>query len=99
MGKENPYNVEYRGVRGNFMEKIPRKVLCELIDTPLNTIKRSDIRSYPLKDFIPKRAFFENKRYNSCAIVASAGSLKDSKLGALIGILLPIFYIRMLKYA
>ncbi|CAG9863526.1 unnamed protein product [Phyllotreta striolata] len=84
MGKENPYDVQYRGARGNFMEKSPKRVLCELIDAPLSTIKRADIRNHVLKEFIPKRAFFENKRYNSCAIVASAGSLRDSNLGALI---------------
>ncbi|XP_072388882.1 beta-galactoside alpha-2,6-sialyltransferase 1 [Diabrotica undecimpunctata] len=84
MGKQNPYNVHFRGFRGNFLEKPPEKVLCQLHDTALRTLKRSDVKHHPLKDFIPKRALFENKRFNSCAIVASAGSLKDSNLGSLI---------------
>ncbi|CAG9835211.1 unnamed protein product [Diabrotica balteata] len=84
MGKQNPYNVHFRGFRGNFLEKPPEKVLCQLHDTALRTLKRGDVKHHPLKDFIPKRALFENKRFNSCAIVASAGSLKDSNLGSLI---------------
>ncbi|XP_057652169.1 beta-galactoside alpha-2,6-sialyltransferase 1 isoform X1 [Diorhabda carinulata] len=84
VGKDNPYNVQYRGKRGNFLDKSPKKVLCQLYDVPLKTIKRDDVENHLLKDYIPKRALFQNKRFHSCAVVASAGSLKDSKLGSLI---------------
>ncbi|CAH1183746.1 unnamed protein product [Phaedon cochleariae] len=83
-GKENPYNVNYRGSRGNFMEKSPKELLCLLKETSLKTLRRSDVGNHPLRDFIPKRALFENKRFNSCAIIASAGSLKNSNLGSFI---------------
>nr|XP_023027108.1 beta-galactoside alpha-2,6-sialyltransferase 2 [Leptinotarsa decemlineata] len=84
VGPENPYNVNYKGVRGNFMDKSPQEVLYKLKETTLRTLRRSDVGNHPLRDFIPKRALFENKRFNSCAIVASAGALKDSNLGLLI---------------
>ncbi|KAG5893484.1 hypothetical protein JTB14_010535 [Gonioctena quinquepunctata] len=75
---------ELRGVRGNFMEKSPQEVLYQLKETPLNTLKRGDVGNQPMRDHIPKRSLFENKRFNSCAIVASAGALRDSNLGLLI---------------
>lgn len=84
-GTENQYNVHYEGERGNFMNKSPNDLLCQLKKVPLSTLARSDTAFHPVKDYIPKRGLFENKRFNSCAIVASAGALKDSKLGSLIG--------------
>lgn len=85
MGTENQYNVHYEGERGNFMSKSPNEVLCQLKKISLNTLTRSDTTFHPVKDYIPKRGLFENRRFNSCAIVASAGALKDSNLGSLIG--------------
>ncbi|KAJ8920933.1 hypothetical protein NQ315_015726 [Exocentrus adspersus] len=81
---ENPYNVRYEGERSNYMDRSPKEILCQLKKTPLKTLTRSDIAFHPVKDYIPKRGLFENKRFNSCAIVASAGALKDSNLGPLI---------------
>lgn len=85
VGVENPYNVHYRGVRGNFGDKPPRTLLCQLKEIPLRTLQRSDVGSHPLRDFLPKRGLFENKSFNSCAIIASAGGLKNSNLGKFIG--------------
>lgn len=85
VGVENHYNVNYRGVRGNFIDKLPRSLLCQLKEIPLRTLQRSDVGSHALKDFLPKRGLFENKHFNSCAIVASAGGLKNSNLGQFIG--------------
>lgn len=63
------------------MDKTANELMCELKKISVNTLKRSDILNHPLKDYIPKRSLFENKRFNSCAIIASAGSLKGSNLG------------------
>lgn len=85
VGIENPYNVHYRGVRGNFMDKPPRSLLCQLKEVPLRTLQRMEVESHTLKGYLPKRGLFENKMFNSCAIIASAGGLKNSKLGRFIG--------------
>lgn len=85
VGLENPYNVHYDGERGNYMTKSPKQVLCELKKVNLRMLKRSDVSSHPLRDYLPKRNLFENRNFNSCAIVSSAGALKDSNLGQFIG--------------
>lgn len=85
VGIENPYNVHYRGVRGNFVDKPPRSLLCALHEIPLRMLQRIDVGAHPLKNLLPKRGLFENKGFNSCAIIASAGGLKNSNLGKLIG--------------
>lgn len=86
-GQENYYNVTYKGPRENYMEKTPKDVLCELKDVKLVTIKKDEVDNdwYGLKKYIPKRDLFEDKRYNSCAIISSAGSLSRSSNGNLIG--------------
>ncbi|KAJ8960809.1 hypothetical protein NQ318_020105, partial [Aromia moschata] len=83
-GSENPYNVRYGGKRGNYLDKTPKDILCELRETPMNMLKRRDVGSHPVREYIPRRGLFENKRFNSCAIVASAGALRHSNLGSLI---------------
>ncbi|KAF7287186.1 hypothetical protein GWI33_002551 [Rhynchophorus ferrugineus] len=84
-GRNNTYNVHYVGPKENFRNKPANQVLCELMNTKLETLKRSDIdASEPIKSSMPKRAFFENKHFNSCVVVASSGALKDSNLGRFI---------------
>ncbi|XP_044266356.1 beta-galactoside alpha-2,6-sialyltransferase 1 [Tribolium madens] len=80
---ENPYNVQYKGTKGNFYDKTPKEIMCELKKIQVKTLKRGDVDRGPhnLGDFLPKRGLFENRKFNSCAIVASAGALKDSNLG------------------
>ncbi|KAJ3654917.1 hypothetical protein Zmor_014069 [Zophobas morio] len=80
---ENPYNVQYEGTKGNFGDKAAKEIMCELKKLRVKTLKRGDVVGGPknLGDFLPKRSLFENKKFNSCAIVASAGALKDSNLG------------------
>lgn len=85
IGTENPYNVQYRGIKSNYADKLAKTVLCQLMNTRLNTLRRNDVGTHPLKDYIPKRSLFENKRFNSCAVVSSSGALKDSGLGKFIG--------------
>ncbi|KAJ8978176.1 hypothetical protein NQ317_009664 [Molorchus minor] len=84
IGLENPYNVHYEGKRGNYMDMTANELLCQLKDSPISMLKREDVVKHPLREYIPKRSLFENKRFNSCAIVASAGALKNSNLGAII---------------
>ncbi|KAH0807394.1 hypothetical protein GEV33_015397 [Tenebrio molitor] len=83
IGMENPYNVQYEGIKGNFNNKSPKQIMCALKKIKLKTLKRGDIEGGPhnLGDFLPKRNLFETRKFNSCAIVASAGALKDSSLG------------------
>lgn len=82
----NTYNVHYVGPRENFRDKTPKQVLCELLNTKLQTLKRADIDvSESIKSSMPKREFFENKYFNSCAVIASSGALKHSNLGSFIG--------------
>lgn len=87
VGAENPYNVTYEGLRSDFSSKTPEQVLCELKEIKIKTLKRGDVPKHfkQLNDHLPKRGVFENRRFNSCAIVASAGALKDSNLGKFIG--------------
>ncbi|KAL3281210.1 hypothetical protein HHI36_004424 [Cryptolaemus montrouzieri] len=84
-GSENPYNVQFDGVRQNFEDKSPQKLLCELKTTNINTLRRSDLplESY-LRPYLPKRSVFENKSFNSCVIVSSSGALYNSNLGKFI---------------
>lgn len=87
-GTENPYNVQYEGTKGNYDTKTRNEIMCELKEVKVKTLKKGDIKHgpYNLVDFLPKRNLFENRKFNSCAIVASSGALKDSKLGKNIGI-------------
>lgn len=83
----NTYNVHYEGPRENYKTKLPKQLLCELLNIKFKTIKRADVDPLinHLKSAMPKREFFENKFYNSCVVVASSGALKHSKLGSFIG--------------
>lgn len=85
VGVENPYNVDYRGVRGNFLDKPPRTLLCQLKEIAMRTLQRLDVGYHNLKHFLPTAELFDGKRFNSCAIIASSGALKNSNLGAFIG--------------
>lgn len=88
----NTYNVHYAGSRENYKSKLPKQLLCELLNIKFKTIKKADVDSLNhLRSAMPKREFFENKFYNSCVVVASSGALKHSKLGPFIGYLQYIF--------
>lgn len=82
----NSYNVHYAGPREDFNDKPAKQVLCELLSTKLDTLRRADIASsQPLRASLPKRHFFENRVFNSCVVVASSGALKGSNMGRFIG--------------
>ncbi|CAG9768976.1 unnamed protein product [Ceutorhynchus assimilis] len=81
----NTYNVHYVGPREDFRQKPQEQVSCELMKTKLQTLKKADLNtSEPLKNSMPKRSFFQNKTFNSCAVIASAGALRNSNLGKFI---------------
>lgn len=87
-GLENRYDVHYEGNRGNYINKNARQLLCELRKSgKVKTLRRVDLAPgvHVLREFLPKRGIFENKYFNTCAVVASAGSLRYSKLGKVIG--------------
>lgn len=84
----NRYNVRYLGGKtsGGF-ERSGRELLCDLKKVSVSTIKRSDppFDTSVLREYLPKKELFEKKRFSSCAVIASAGSLKSSNLGRIIG--------------
>lgn len=84
---QNPYNVYYKGKRENFMDKNTKQLLCELKKVQVRSVLKTDepFNKLEIGKHLPRRTLLDNKHYNTCAIIASAGSLKDSNLGALIG--------------
>ncbi|XP_059615545.1 beta-galactoside alpha-2,6-sialyltransferase 2 [Phlebotomus argentipes] len=86
--KENPeegpniYNVSYK----------PRQRLkspmCGILRAGLKTLRRKDFMKMSerltLFDLVPKRKLFDKQNIKSCAVVSSAGSLANSKLGRFI---------------
>lgn len=84
---QNPYFVTYRGKKGNFMDKTALELLCELKNVVVRSVLRSDspFDKIEIGKYFPRKGLFEKKHFKSCAIVSSAGSLKDSNLGTLIG--------------
>lgn len=84
---QNPYNVYYKGKKENFMDKTTKQLLCELKKVHVRSILKNDkpFDNLEIGKYLSRKTLFEKKHYNSCAIIASAGSLKDSNLGKLIG--------------
>lgn len=87
--KENPeegpniYNVSYKSRRAL------KSPLCGILKAGLRTLRRKDFLKQPgrftLFDLVPKRKLFDKQSIKSCAVVSSAGSLANSKLGRFIG--------------
>lgn len=82
---KNPYNVQFNGTKGTHINAKER--LCHFNKVQIKTIKRADhpFNKSNFRDYLPKRDLFENRHFTSCAIVTSAGSLKNSHLGEFIG--------------
>jgi len=87
----NAYNVSYKGPMRNKKEvqnsRSPRELLCDAAKhVKLETFRRGNemFEKLQLDRFFPKKNFLESRRFNTCAVVSSAGSLKDSGLGAYI---------------
>lgn len=83
LDNQNPYNVQYKGARENHLNKDREVLMCEFKKVNVSTARRTQepFSRNVFKDFIPKRDFLENKKYKTCAIVASSGSLVNSRLG------------------
>lgn len=86
-GIESRYDVQYKGPRGNYMSKSSIQLGCELKKVRLKTLKKQDLQHIldPLREYLPKSSIFQGNSYNSCAVVASSGALKNSGLGEAIG--------------
>lgn len=90
MKNGNRYNVRYVGGKGSGLPKSGTGLLCDLKNAQVSTIKRSNppFDTSVLRDYLPKKELFEKRRFSSCAVIASAGSLKNSNLGRIIGMYL-----------
>lgn len=84
----NPYNVEYSGPRGPYDKKSARELVCALKKKGLvRTVQKDDepFKSLGLEAHLPSHQLLhEDKIYESCAVVSSAGSLLGSDLGRMI---------------
>ncbi|KAK3912515.1 Beta-galactoside alpha-2,6-sialyltransferase 2 [Frankliniella fusca] len=81
----NPYNVEYIGPRGPYDKKSARELVCSLKKKALVKMVQKDdepFKSMGLGAQFPNQPVFgEDKIFESCAVVSSAGSLLASELG------------------
>lgn len=92
-GAINPYNVLFDPEKhGNFREKSYKELMCELKNKNVRTITALDspFAALGFGKRIPKMPLLRNNFYNSCAIVASSGSLLGSNLGDFIGEYFPL---------
>lgn len=87
MDMHNPYNVMFVGKRGNHGDKTWKQLMCELKSVQVRTVLRSDppFNRVDIGKHFPRKGLFERRHFNTCAIIASAGSLRNSSLGSLIG--------------
>ncbi|RXG71699.1 Beta-galactoside alpha-2,6-sialyltransferase 2 [Armadillidium vulgare] len=84
---ENKYGVKYRGLK----EKgIPTKtkLLCALQKANVRTLRDGDepFTTEGMAKYFPHDEVLEGNQFNTCAVVSSAGSLKDSNLGKFIDV-------------
>lgn len=87
LAQYNPYDVHYKGRKGNFADKTWHELMCSLRNVSVRTVVRTDppFDKFDIGKYFPKKGLFEKRHFNTCAIIASAGSLKNSRLGQLIG--------------
>ncbi len=84
----NAYNVTYSGRYGeNDIKLSPREILCSAkkhLNIRTFTRENKMFKKLKLERFFPKNEFLEKRHFNSCAVVTSAGSLRNSNLGSFI---------------
>ena len=85
----NAYNVSYKGNLADNTTQNPSsdQLLCDARNKiKLSTFTKDNemFRSLKLDRFFPDKPLFENKVYNSCAVVSSGGSLHKSGIGILL---------------
>lgn len=86
LDSQNPYDVRYeRGTAKSFNRE---DILCALGKLAVRTVKAEDEPFARLGYRIPKRPLQENRMFNTCAVVTSAGALLGSRLGEFIGMYL-----------
>lgn len=83
LDSQNPYDVQYeRGAAKTFNRE---DILCALGKLAVRTVTAEDEPFARLGFPIPIRPLQENRMFNTCAVVTSAGSLLGSRLGEFIG--------------
>jgi len=85
----NAYNVSYKGTLGDKLgsNKSPHDILCDArkkINLETFTSDNNMFKKLKLDRFFPKKSFLQDRHFNTCAVVSSAGSLKGSGLGQMI---------------
>ncbi|KAK6624022.1 hypothetical protein RUM44_010880 [Polyplax serrata] len=82
---DNPYFVNYTGPRDRYQSLTADQIKCRLKKAGLRLLTAEDpfISGLKLTDDIEEK-FLGGKHYKTCAIVSSAGSLLQSKLGRFI---------------
>lgn len=86
--RENKYNVKFAGKRDQgASHRTAEELLCALKQAGVRTLGAEDepFARIGLGKYFPTVAPLEGKAYNSCAVVASSGSLLNSALGEEIG--------------
>lgn len=83
----NPYKVDYDPTREYYFNETSKELICALRNVKIDTINSEDISSerFTIKKWLPAMKIFEKDHFNTCAIIASAGSLLGSGLGRFIG--------------
>lgn len=85
----NAYNVSYKGSLGRFLQTklSPQQILCDAKEKmKIETFTRGNelFQKLQLDRFFPENELLKNRNFNTCAVVTSAGSLKNSNLGSFI---------------
>lgn len=83
LNSQNSYDVQYE--RRISTEPTEKEILCALNRVPVQTVTAEDEPFKRLNFPIPRRPLRQNKTFNTCAVVTSAGSLLGSRLGEFIG--------------
>lgn len=83
---DNPYFVNYIGPRERYQALTSSEIKCRLKKAGLRLLTENDPPISSLKSWkISKGEFLDGKTFKTCAIVSSAGSMLNSRLGKLIG--------------
>lgn len=87
---DNPYFVHYNGPRERYQMLSSNDIKCRLKKSELRLLTKKDLSFKTLNNLRndkneKEEEFLEGMQYETCAIVSSAGSLLNSKLGHLIG--------------
>lgn len=83
---DNPYFVSYLGPRGRHQTLKRDEIKCILKKSKLRLMTKDDVLgNVGLRNTVGEEKFLNGQHFQKCAVVSSAGSLLNSKLGGLIG--------------